>query len=125
MTPQQQAEVLNACRRHGSVHIANACVVLTTHGAQRLSASWIGSLGATPTFPASSAGAQRLSASWIGSQQGLFDLHEEQPVLNACRRHGSVHFADQPPYLQLCLVLNACRRHGSVHRKRWVLCTSR
>ncbi len=110
------AFVLNACRRHGSVHAGlrrrrqakSVC-------AQRLSASWIGSL---------SCRRRHLERTWCSTPVGVMDrftqIHRLYStaawrVLNACRRHGSVHDGDCQAVDRDDDVLNACRRHGSVH----------
>ena len=85
------------------------------------------------------AGAQRLSASWIGSR-GHAASRVADSVLNACRRHRDRSLCNRPavdmPWMQCSTpvgvmdrftsrrlashvadgVLNACRRHGSVTR---------
>ncbi len=60
-------------------------------------------------------GAQRLSASKIGSLR--IGLHTYYPVgvLNACRRQRSVHEDRGETAQQSAEVLNACRRQRSVH----------
>src|ERR1700722_4315848 len=85
--------------------------------------------------------AQRLSASWIGSPGQSHGFSTSAKVLNACRRHGSVHLGvvlvfDESLWCSTPVgvmdrftkynadiqrhnnVLNACRRHGSVHVDR-------
>ncbi len=110
-----RSQVLNACRRQRSVHVdsfiaQNATAKCSTPvgvkdrftkrwcagcsawtGAQRLSASKIGSPLAD-CFPRALHGcAQRLSASKIGSQEALIEVVGALTVLNACRRQRSVH----------------------------------
>ncbi len=155
--------MLNACRRHGSVHNCETRIASCRDCAQRLSASWIGSpiyrllhislvLCSTPvgvmdrftSFPtkghsSSIYRAQRLSASWIGSQYStpimldyilsaqrlsaswigspLTSPNKYAMILSAQRLSASWIGSRVVTSLSctLCRVLNACRRHGSVH----------
>ena len=60
-------------------------------GAQRLSASKIGSLRAAPKPARAIKSAQRLSASKIGSLRKGQSYEQQRDVLNACRHQRSVH----------------------------------
>ncbi len=107
--------VLNACRRQRSVHTSARQRCAPTAGAQRLSASKIGSRCTSWPHPTALWRAQRLSASKIGSLEIHVCLLGTVIVLNACRRQRSVH-ADYSKHLEaIHEVLNACRRQRSVH----------
>ncbi len=108
--------MLNACRRHGSVH---------TEDNDAMSSPDMCStpVGVMDRFTqghvfrnCDGGGAQRLSASWIGSRGDPGGGPGGGVVLNACRRHGSVHHGGASRALRFWRVLNACRRHGSVHK---------
>ncbi len=60
-------------------------------------------------------GAQRLSASKIGSLAPGQAAGHPRGVLNACRRQRSVHTTFRVPAASHRFVLNACRRQRSVH----------
>ncbi len=137
---RRRAGVLNACRRQRSVHRSQCFSTLLTSecstpvgvkdrftatlsvalvvvvGAQRLSASKIGSQLLSDGSCAARNCAQRLSASKIGSPSHTFGNDAQPLVLNACRRQRSVHTCTaRPRQPGARLVLNACRRQRSVH----------
>ncbi len=87
----RRSHVLNACRRQRSVH------------------------STSNAYPPAATGAQRLSASKIGSRWSCLYYDLAVDVLNACRRQRSVHTNVRCGLVATGNVLNACRRQRSVH----------
>ncbi len=115
-TPGAPSLVLNACRRQRSVHgrrhgvVRGLRLVLNACRRQRSVHNV-----AAEDLEQQQAGAQRLSASKIGSLLVHVAAADHVPVLNACRRQRSVHEVGRPRRSAVPYVLNACRRQRSVH----------